>query len=212
MIDTEWATDLLDHPVFHDDDFGSHGHRFDLVMGDKDDGRLEPVMELGEFRSHLDAKLGIQIREWLVEEKNSRFPNDRPSHCHPLPLSTRELFRFSMEELSDAQDLRCLVNPLIDLRFWELPELEPKGHVFVNRHMGVEGIFLKNHGHIPVFWGRSLTTRLPTEMVPVVGSSNPAIIRRLLIFHIPKGLPVWQTLVLNDQVKILHGDHIAKTL
>ena len=48
-------TDLLQHAVVHDRDAVAHGHRLDLVVGDVDDGRLQPLLQFHLLGAGLDA-------------------------------------------------------------------------------------------------------------------------------------------------------------
>ena len=150
LVELEGSGDLLYLAVFHHGDAVAHGHGFYLVVGDVDNGRFETVMQLADFRPHLHAQLGIQVRKRFVEEKNLGFSHDGAAHRHALPFTAGECFRFACEEVSDAQDASGLVDPRLDLGAGILSQLEPEGHVLVYRHMGIQRVVLEHHGDVPV--------------------------------------------------------------
>ena len=53
--------DLLQNALVHDCDATTHGHRFDLIVGDVDKGRPQLVVQLRQFRPRLHPQLGIQV-------------------------------------------------------------------------------------------------------------------------------------------------------
>ena len=67
----------------------SHRHRFDLIVRDVHRRCAEGVLQLRDLGACLDAQFRVEIRERLVEKKNSRLANDRASDGDTLPLSAR---------------------------------------------------------------------------------------------------------------------------
>ncbi len=63
-------------------------------------------MELRDFRAHLNAHLGIEIRERFVEEKNFRLAHDGATDRDALALATGKGLWPAIEELLDAQEVR----------------------------------------------------------------------------------------------------------
>ena len=123
-------------------------------MGDIDHCRLKTVVEFGEFRPHLDSKLCVQVRQRFIEEKHGRVPDNRPPHGYTLALPSRELPRFSMEKLLNSEYLCGLFDLLIDLSFGEFSDFKAETHIHINGLLGIEGVFLEDHGDIPIFWGK----------------------------------------------------------
>ena len=89
VVEIERRSDLLDSAVVQDDDLVGHRHRFDLVVSDIDDRRLQSLMKLLDFRAHLHAQFGVEIRQRLIEQERLRVAHDRPSHGDALPLPAR---------------------------------------------------------------------------------------------------------------------------
>ena len=63
---------LLDDAVLHNNDTAGHGHSFGLVMGNVDEGCLQSLMQLGDFSTHRDAQLGVQVGQRFVEQEYLR--------------------------------------------------------------------------------------------------------------------------------------------
>src|SRR5205085_11364918 len=95
VVDLERAGALLDDAVLHDDDAIAEGDRFLLVMGDVDGGAPEVDVEALDLDAHLDAKLGVEVRERLVEEKALRVAHDGPPQGHALALAAGQLAGFA---------------------------------------------------------------------------------------------------------------------
>ncbi len=135
------------------DDPVSHRHRLDLVVGDVDRGHAELVLQAGDLRAHVDAELRIEIREWLVHQVRLRLPDDRSSHCHALPLASRECARLAIEERLEPEDVGCLSHTLVDLVLRLLSQPQAEGDVVVDREMWVERITLEDHRDVAVSCG-----------------------------------------------------------
>ena len=93
VVQLERRADLLDDAVVHDDNAVGHRHRLDLVVGDIDGRRLQPLVQRLDLRAHLHAKLRIEVRQRLVEQEHLRIANDRPAHRDALPLAAGKLAR-----------------------------------------------------------------------------------------------------------------------
>ncbi len=61
-------------------------------------------MKAGKFKTHLDAKRGVEIRKRLVKEEDTWISNDRPPYCDALPLATREILGFALKIRLEVQD------------------------------------------------------------------------------------------------------------
>ena len=76
--------------------------------------------------------------------------NDRPTHCHTLPLATRQRPWFAFEIAGKVEHFRRVTHQLIDLVLGHFALLQTEGHIVVDSHMGVKRVVLKNHRDIPV--------------------------------------------------------------
>lgn len=75
----------------------------------------------------------------------------RPS-AHALPLAARELLGFAVEQMLNIEDFGRLLHLAVDLLARRLAQLERKGHVFVNRHVRIQGVVLEHHRNVAVLW------------------------------------------------------------
>src|SRR5262249_38949487 len=153
IINFHGWTDLLDKAIAHDYDTVPHGHGFHLVMGHINHRGIETLVELDQLSTHIDPQLGVQVTQWLIKQEDFRLPHNRPAYCDALPLSTRELLRLAVEQIADTENVSRGFDPTLDLVPRGTAQLEREGHVFVDRHVRVEGIILEHHGDITVFWG-----------------------------------------------------------
>ncbi len=120
-------------------------------MGDVHDRRFEPLVEPGQFLAHLHAQLGIQVAEGFVEQERLGLPDNRPAHGDALPLAPGQLLRPPVEQTVYLEDLRRFGHAPVDLISGLFCQAQAEGHILVDRHMRVQGVVLKDHGHIPVF-------------------------------------------------------------
>ena len=62
---------LLEQPVPQHRDAVAERHRLGLVVRDVDGRRAQPRLERGDVGAHLDAQLGIEVRERLVHQEHA---------------------------------------------------------------------------------------------------------------------------------------------
>jgi hypothetical protein len=105
VVDLLRRAQLLHVAVVHHRDPGGQGHRLDLVVRDVDDRGPELLVQLLDLGPHVDAELGVEVRQRLVEEEHVRVPHERPPHRHALPLPARKLAGLAAEEMVDLQKL-----------------------------------------------------------------------------------------------------------
>src|SRR4051812_35979396 len=102
-------------------------------------------MQTRELDASLDAKLGVEIGERLVEEKRQRFSNDRPAERDALALATRELRGFPIEQSVETQRSGDRAHALVDNRGSLFPYGQSETEVLANRHVRVERVILEDH-------------------------------------------------------------------
>ena len=158
-------------------------------------------MELGDFGPHLDAELGVEVGERLVEEKDLRVRGRWPGRRPPAAAGRRRAAfglrssSSSMPRMSAASRTRLSISCL-----GVLAELEAEGHVLVHRHVGVEGVVLEDHGDVAVFRRDVVDDPVADEDRPGVGSSRPATMRRVVDLPQPEG-PTRTTNSLSSTVR-----------
>ena len=144
------GVDLLDAPAPHDHDAGAHGHGLHLVVGDVDEGGAQPLVQPRDLRPHGRPQLGIQVGEGLVQKKDLGAPHNGPPQGNPLALASRQGAGLALQVFRDAQNLRRLHDLAVDLLLRHAGRPQGKGHVLVNRHVGVQRVVLKDHGNVPL--------------------------------------------------------------
>ena len=105
-------------------------------------------MEILDLHPHLDAKLGVQVGQRLVEEKHARRPHDGPPHRDALPLPSRELAGKPGQELLQTQHLRGAVHRFLDHALLVSGDLETEGLVLIRGHVRIERVILEHHRDI----------------------------------------------------------------
>ena len=81
------GTKLLDDARVEHSDAVAHRHSLDLVMGDVDDRRLDPTVQLDDLGTRGNPQLRIEIRERFVHQEDIRLAHNRSTKGHPLALS-----------------------------------------------------------------------------------------------------------------------------
>ena len=89
---------MLQPALVHDGDAGGERHRLDLVVRHVDHGLAEPLVEFLDLGAHLDAQLGVEVGERLVEEEEQRIAHERAAHGDALPLAAGELAGLPVEQ------------------------------------------------------------------------------------------------------------------
>ena len=142
--------DLFDQAVPQDDDLVRKGHRLDLVMRHIDHRRAEILMKLGDLEPHLDAQLGIEVREWLVEQEDLRFAHDRTSDGDALALAAGQRLGLAFQKVVKAENVGSLAHTAVDFCGAGAVHFQAEGHIVIDRHMGIKRVGLEHHGHAAI--------------------------------------------------------------
>jgi hypothetical protein len=141
---------LDDPPVAHHGDAVAHRHRLDLVVRDVHRRRPEPLLELLDLGTHLDAQLGVEVRERLVHQERSRLAHDRAAHRHPLALAARKLAGLSLEQVRQSENLGRRRDALRDFALLHVPQPQPEADVLADGHVRVQRVALEDHRDVAV--------------------------------------------------------------
>ena len=74
----------------HDGDAVGDRERLLLVVRDIDRGRAIGPLQLADFDAHVDAQLGVEIGQRLIEHQQRRLDHQGPRQRHALLLPTRQ--------------------------------------------------------------------------------------------------------------------------
>ena len=144
---------LLQQAVLQHRDAVAERHRLGLVVRDVDRRRGEPRLQLGDVGAHLDAQLGIEVRERLVHQVDARLAHDRPPHRHPLALSARQLPGLALEELGQPEQRGDLAHARLALGLRHLRDLQREGDVGGHGEVRIERVVLEHHRDVALLRG-----------------------------------------------------------
>ena len=108
------------------------------------------MIQAGDFHPHLSPELGVQVGQRLVHQKDSGIADDSASHGYTLLLSAGQLRRLPIQHLGQTQDLCGLIYLGLDDFLLLMTDMQTVADVFSYRHMGIQGVVLKDHGDVPV--------------------------------------------------------------
>ena len=150
LVEHLWRVHLLQQAVPHHRAAIAHRHRLDLIVRDVDGRHSEVPLDSRDLRTHLDAKLRVEVRERLVHEKRLRVPDDRAPHGDPLALAARECSWLLLQRVRETEDACCLANATIDLVLGDALHLEREAHVPRRGHVRIQRVVLEDHGDVTV--------------------------------------------------------------
>ena len=103
LVELARRADLLDGAVAQHDDLVGQRHRLDLVVGHVDHGVAEPLVQGGDFDAHMDAQLGVEVGERLVEQKHVGLADDGAADGDTLALPAGQFAREAVEQGVELQ-------------------------------------------------------------------------------------------------------------
>ena len=123
-------------------------------MRDVDRGHLEIALDAQDLGAHLDAQLGVEIRQRLVHQKQLRLAHDCATHRDALALPTRERAWLLRQHLAQAERRRRLAHTTVDLRLRHVSLPQAECHVGVHVHVRVERVVLEDHRDVALLRGQ----------------------------------------------------------
>ncbi len=93
-------------PGVHDRDAVGDRERLLLVVRDVDGGRAVGALQLADLDAHVDAQLGVEVGQRLVEHQQRRFDHERAGQRHALLLAARERRGIAVGERAEADALQ----------------------------------------------------------------------------------------------------------
>ncbi|ENN87522.1 hypothetical protein RHSP_44117 [Rhizobium freirei PRF 81] len=149
-IEFQRRTHLLDIAAVEHDDLVGHGHGLDLIVRHIDHRRLQLLMQLADFESHVDAQRRVQVRQGLVEQEGCRLAHDGAADGDALTLTAGKLARLALQIVREVQDARGIRDLLVDFRLRHIRHFERKSDVLAHAHMRIERVGLEHHGKAAV--------------------------------------------------------------
>src|SRR5207253_7668418 len=164
-------------------------------------------------RSHVHPKLGVEIRERLIEQKHACLTAKGGADGHALALAARKLPWLAVESLGKPEDRRDLLDPPLDLLLRHVTKPKGEGHVLVHAHVRVERVTLEDHGNVAVA-GREADHRSASDADVAAGdvfqSGDHA--ERGCLSAAARTDQDQEFLILNGEVDPRDRPHLAKLL
>src|SRR5882757_7654953 len=136
--------DLLDAALAHDHDPVGQRHRLVLVVGHENRGGAEIALDLAQLDLHLLAQLGIEVRQWLVEQQHARLDDECASQCDTLLLTARHAARIALLVTRTPDHPQRAAHALRPLGPRHAPHLETEGDILGRGHVRKQCIALED--------------------------------------------------------------------
>ena len=168
------GADLFDLALVDDDHAVGHFQRFFLVVGDKDAGHMQLIVQAAQPAAQLFAHLGIQSAKGFIQQQHLRLHGQGAGQGDALALAARQLGRKALGHPVQLHQREQLHHPGADLRlagalFFGL-HAQAKGHVVKHGHVLEQGVVLKHKTHA------ALAHMHPCGVLP--GKVDAAAVRR----------------------------------
>ena len=131
--------------------------------------RVNKMVQLGDLGAHLHAELGVQVGQRFVHQEDLRLADDGAAQGDALALAAGERLRLTGEQVLDVQDLGRFLDAAVDLRLGGLAQLQTKGHVVVDGHVGIQSVVLENHRDVAIL-GCNIVDQLVADVELAVGN------------------------------------------
>src|SRR5690606_31317749 len=142
LVDLPGRADLLDATVIQYGDPMPHAHRLDLIVRHIDRRRADLALEHLDLIARRGAHLRVQVGQGLVEQEDVRLAHQRPGEGDALPLATRELAGFALQQFVYSVDTNCIFVLVLLLLFLLLADVDREGYVVPSGHVRPELIVL----------------------------------------------------------------------
>ena len=119
-------------------------------MRDVKGGHAEFLAKKGQFLAHGQAKLGIEIAQRFIEEKDLGFTDDGSAKRDTLLLPAAHGRWFAVKQIGDPELFGDTLHACIAFASGNLAQFQGERHVLPHRHVWIERIILEDHGDVPV--------------------------------------------------------------
>ena len=119
-------------------------------MRDIDRRDLKLMMKMLDLGTGRDAKLGVEIRQRFIHQKDVWLAHNGAGQRHPLPLATGQGRRAAVQEFGQLDHFGGAAHALIMRCRIDLPDLQRKADILIDIHVRIEAIGLKDHRDIAV--------------------------------------------------------------
>ncbi len=143
--------DLAHRAVAHHHDAVGERERLVLVVGHVDRGGTQHIVDAPDLGAHLQAQLGVEVRQRLVHQHQWRFDDDRAGDRDALLLAARQLPGRLVGLLAETHEGQRLVHPAVDLGTRAALGDEAEADIAAHRHVRKQRVVLEHHREAAVF-------------------------------------------------------------
>ena len=127
-----------DAALIHHDDAVRHGHGFLAVMRDMQHREAEPALQRLDFGTQLQADLGVEIAQRLVEQQEPRLDRKRAAERDALALPAREVRHLAIFQSRHVQHREDLADARPDFRARRAAQPQAVTDIAQHRHVRPE--------------------------------------------------------------------------
>jgi hypothetical protein len=109
-----------------------------------------PMLQGADLLAELQADLGVQGGQRLVQQQHPRLDGQGPGQRDPLLLPTGQLVRVLLGLRGQPDQVQQLTGPLAPVARAHLAHPEPEGHVVQRAHVREQAVALEHHAHVPL--------------------------------------------------------------
>ena len=139
---------LDDAALLDQHDLVGDRHRLDLVVGHEHGGQPQPLDEPAHPDARFLPKLGVEVRQRLVEEDDRRAVGEGARERDALLLAARELMRKAGAERAEADPLQHLGDPRLDVGAGGAAHPKPIGDVVEHRLVRPQRVGLEHEAEV----------------------------------------------------------------
>ncbi len=103
-----------------------------------------------DLGAHLDAQLGIEVGQWLIEQEQVRIAHDGAAHGNALALAARELAGLAVEQMLDLQQFGRPLHRRLALCRRHFAHFEAEADIAAHGHGRIERVGLEHHGDVAI--------------------------------------------------------------
>ena len=142
------GADLLDLTLVHQDHPIRDLQGLFLIMGDKDAGHVQFVVQSAQPAAQLFAHLGVQRAKGLIQQQHLGFDRQGPRQGDALPLTARQLRRVAIGQPVQLHQAQQVMHPTPNLRFGGAcrprAHAQAKSDVLKHRHVAKQRVVLEH--------------------------------------------------------------------
>ena len=121
-------------------------------MRDVNGGDAEILLHFLQLAAQLNAQLGVQVAQRLIQADDRRVVNQRTGDGDALLLAARKLGHLAHQLLVAQLHLFAhFADAAVDIGFIHLVYAQAEGDIFINAHRREQGIILEHHADIAFF-------------------------------------------------------------